>query len=167
MSDSQKWFCLICVLLVLPVNQVWGVSAARLADAVMIQDGAAQTIAPFDQAQALAALRKQMAGKERLPAEQVFKNIQTLKGLPAENLLLVMEFGYSRSLGVTCTHCHIPGQWEKEEKPAKQITREMAALANTINGELLKKIKNLKSANPIINCTTCHRGQLKPALNLP
>jgi hypothetical protein len=36
-----------------------------------------------------------------------------------------------------------------------------------INTEQLKKIKNLKSENPGVNCTTCHRGQVKPALNLP
>jgi hypothetical protein len=24
----------------------------------------------------------------------------------------------------------------------------------------------LKDRNPLVNCTTCHRGQLKPALNL-
>jgi hypothetical protein len=167
MSHSQKLLCLCCILLVFPVAGVWNGRAARLANAAAMQDAAGQTAVPFDQAQALSALRKQLAGKEQLPAEQVFKNIQTLKGLPAANLLRVMEFGYSRSLGVACTHCHVAEQWEKEEKPAKQVTREMAALVSTINGEHLKKIKNLKSANPVINCTTCHRGQIKPALNLP
>ena len=77
-----------------------------------------------------------------------------------------MEIGYSKSLGVNCTHCHVVDQWEKEDKPQKQITREMAAMSRTINNDLLKKIKNLKSENPIVNCTTCHRGQAKPALNI-
>src|SRR5678815_841638 len=62
---------------------------------------------PFDQAQKLAELTKQIAGKENLPAEQVFKNIQILKGIPAGRLLRIMELGYSRSLGVNCTHCHV------------------------------------------------------------
>jgi len=122
---------------------------------------------PFDQAQALAALRKSIAGKENEPAEKVFKNIQLLKGMPAARLLRVMELGYSKSLGVTCTHCHVPGEWEKEDKPTKQVARDMAGMAATINNQLLKQIKNLKSENPGINCTTCHRGQTKPALNLP
>lgn len=126
-----------------------------------------QSDKPFDQAQALADLRKAIAGQEDKPAEEVFKNIQMLKGMPAGRLLRVMELGYARSLGVNCTHCHVPGQWEKEDKPTKQIARDMAAMAANINNEQLKKIKNLKSAEPVINCTTCHRGQTKPALNLP
>ena len=42
---------------------------------------------PFDQAQKLAELTKQIAGKENLPAEQVFKNIQILKGIPGRPLV--------------------------------------------------------------------------------
>jgi hypothetical protein len=126
-----------------------------------------QSDRPFDQAQALADLRKAIAGSENKPAGEVFKNIQMFKAMPAGRLLKVMELGYAKSLGVDCTHCHVAGQWEKEDKPTKQIARDMAAMAANINKELLPKIKNLKSAEPVINCTTCHRGQIKPALNLP
>jgi hypothetical protein len=122
---------------------------------------------PFDQSQKLADLMKQIAGKENQPAEQVFKNIQMFKGVPAARLLRIMELGYSRSLGVNCTHCHVVDQWDNDDKPTKPITREMAKMVLTINNDLLKNIKNLKGPNPIVNCTTCHRGQTKPALNLP
>ncbi len=122
---------------------------------------------PFDQAQALAELRKKISGQETKPAEQVFKNIQLLKGMPADRVLRIMELGYARSLGVNCTHCHVVEQWEKDDKPTKQIAREMAAMMAAINNDHLKNIKNLKSERPVINCTTCHRGQTKPALNLP
>ena len=132
-----------------------------------IQTTPSQNDQPFDQAQALADLRKTIAGQENKPAGEVFKNIQMLKAMPAGRLLRVMELGYAKSLGVNCTHCHVAGQWEKEDKPTKQITREMAAMVAVINNEQLKKIKNLKSPDPMINCTTCHRGQTKPALNLP
>lgn len=128
---------------------------------------ASQEEKPFDQAQKIAELTKQIAGKENLPAEQVFKNIQVLKGIPAGRLLRIMELGYSRSLGVNCTHCHVVDQWDKDDKPAKPIAREMSKMVQTINNDLLKPIKNLKGPNPIVNCTTCHRGQIKPALNLP
>ena len=50
---------------------------------------------------------------------------------------------------------------------AGQITRDMVAMSAKINGELLKGKKNLKSETPTVNCTTCHRGQIKPATNLP
>ena len=131
------------------------------------QDPATQTTKPFDQAQALENLRKAIAGQENKPAEEVFKNIQMLKGMPAGRLLRVMELGYARSLGVNCTHCHVADAWDKEDKPTKQIAREMNAMVAVINNEQLKKIKNLKGPNSIVNCTTCHRGQTKPALNLP
>ena len=131
------------------------------------RDPTTQTAKPFDQAAALENLRKAIAGQENKPAEEVFKNIQMLKGMPAGRLLRVMELGYAKSLGVNCTHCHVPDAWDKEDKPTKQITREMSAMVTVINNEQLKKIKNLKGPNSIVNCTTCHRGQTKPALNLP
>jgi len=131
------------------------------------QDPTTQTAKPFDQALALENLRKAIAGNENKPAEEVFKNIQMLKGMPAGRLLRVMELGFSRSLGVNCTHCHVADAWEKEDKPTKQIAREMNAMMTVINNDQLKKIKNLKGPNSIVNCTTCHRGQTKPALNLP
>lgn len=120
----------------------------------------------FDQAAALAKLREAIKGKEKEPAETVFKNIQTLKGRPAAQVLAIMEFGYARSLGVNCTHCHTPDKWEDEGKTTKPVTREMAAMVAKINGDLLKGIKNINE-KAVINCTTCHRGQTTPALNLP
>src|SRR5687767_8905298 len=131
------------------------------------KSAAPQTDSSFDQAAALAELRKSIAGKEEAPAETVFKNIQLFKGVPAARVLRIMEMGYARSLGVNCTHCHIPGAWEKDDKPTKQIAREMAGMVGAINNQHLKQIKNLKSAQPVVNCTTCHRGQTKPALDLP
>lgn len=141
--------------------------APRIVRAQNNQAPATQTEKPFNQAQALENLRKAIAGQENKPAEEVFKNIQMLKGMPAGRLLRVMELGYARSLGVNCTHCHVADAWEKEDKPTKQIARDMNAMVAVINNEQLKKIKNLKGPNSIINCTTCHRGQTKPALNLP
>jgi hypothetical protein len=123
--------------------------------------------AAFDQAAAIAKLRQQIKGKENDLAPTVFKNIQTMKNTPAGRLLSVMEMGFARSLGVNCTHCHVPDKWEAEDKTQKQTARDMSAMVSTINRELLRNIKNLKSESPIVNCTTCHRGEVKPALNLP
>jgi hypothetical protein len=127
------------------------------------------TPAAFDQAAAIAKLKEQIKGKEKEPASAVFKNIQlaAMKNRPAAQLLAVMEFGFARSLGVTCTHCHVTDKWEAEDKAQKQVARDMSLMAAQINTELLKGIKNLKSESPTINCTTCHRGEVKPALNLP
>jgi hypothetical protein len=114
----------------------------------------------------VAELFKQIAGKEDQPAQAVFKNIKTLTGVPAGKLLMIMQIGYSRSLGVSCVHCHVPGQWEKDDKPAKQIARDMSKMAHTIIFDLLANIDGLKDRTPLVNCTTCHRGQVKPALDM-
>jgi hypothetical protein len=103
-----------------------------------------------------------IAGKENLPAEQVFKNIQMLKGMPASRVLAIMNRGYSNSLGVSCSHCHVIGEFDREDKPTKQVARDMAAMVTTINGTLLKNIKNLKSSDPTVNCGTCHNGRARP-----
>jgi len=121
---------------------------------------------PFDETKALAELRARIAGRENEPAEKVFKDIQVFKAMPAGRLQAVMEKGLAPALGVDCTHCHIAGAWEKGDKPQKQIAREMLKMTGTINDELLPKIAHLKSEKPIVNCTTCHRGERKPALQL-
>ena len=122
---------------------------------------------PFDQAKALADLRKSIEGKEDNPAVDVFMNITQYKGVTAGRLLRIMEFGFTRSLGVNCTHCHVPGQWDADDKGAKETARAMSKMVNAINSEYLKNIPTLNSANPSVNCTTCHRGQKRPALEMP
>jgi hypothetical protein len=121
----------------------------------------------LDQTKVLEELRKRIVGSENKPAEEVFKNIQTMKGMPAARLLRVMEMGYAKSLGVSCEHCHVTNKWESDDVPTKAVAREMSQLVQTINSDLLAKIKNLKSEKPTVNCTTCHRGQTKPASSLP
>ena len=128
----------------------------------------AQTLeAPFDQAKALAELRKSIEGQEDKPAVDVFMNITQYKGVNAERLLRIMEFGFTRSLGVNCTHCHVPGKWDSDEKGAKETARAMSRMVIALNSEYLKNIPSLNSANPSVNCTTCHRGQKRPALEMP
>lgn len=113
------------------------------------------------------AVLEQIKGKEESPAESVFKNIKLFKGLPAGRLLRIMNGGWGRSLGTGCEHCHVVGEWDKEDKAQKQIARDMSAMVGTINRELLVKIKNLKSEKPSVNCATCHRGDVKPATEVP
>jgi hypothetical protein len=129
------------------------------------QNPAAQEEKPFDQKLAIADLRKKIAGQEEKPSEEVFKNIQIplFKKLPAKLIPPAMELVFSRSLGVDCKHCHVVDQWEQDDKPTKQIARDMYALMLSIDGDL-KKISNLKSKNPIVTCYSCHRGQTKPEL---
>ncbi|HLX93614.1 MAG TPA: c-type cytochrome [Puia sp.] len=118
-----------------------------------------------DRAKYVKLVLKSIEGKENMRSDSVFKNIKILK-MPAARLLKVMELGYSKSLGVSCGHCHNPEDFSSEEKTAKDITRQMSQMNATINNDLLKNITGLENKSPVVNCTTCHRGQLKPALNL-
>ena len=121
--------------------------------------------------QYLEELRQSIKGRENEPAEKVFKNVRvlptTVPGVTAERLLRIMDLAYSRSLGVPCSHCHTPRQWDDDSKPPKQIARAMSHLVTTINHEILPSINELKDRNPVVNCATCHRGQIKPATAIP
>ena len=48
------------------------------------------------------AVLESIAGHENAPAESVFKNIQSMKGVPAGRLPRIMNMGYGKSLGVRC-----------------------------------------------------------------
>jgi hypothetical protein len=108
-------------------------------------------------------ISKQIAGREQEPAGKVFKNIHIMTNTPAARFLVIMNFGYSRALGVTCTHCHVEEDFSSDDKRPKRAAREMAAMHRSINDQLAK-MQNLE-ANPqghFINCSTCHRGSVDP-----
>jgi len=121
---------------------------------------------PFDQDATLAKLKTRIAGSESKPAGQVFENIELFKQVPAERLLRIMEMGFSKSLGVKCDHCHDTSNFAADSKDEKKIARQMFRMVGEINGNQLKKIEGLKSKDPVVNCTTCHRGEKKPATEM-
>ncbi len=112
------------------------------------------------------ALEKSIAGREKEPAGTVFKNVQILKTVPAGQLIEIMKSGFSRSLGVRCSYCHVMGEWAKDDKSDKQVARDMLKMTATINNDLLKNIKNLMSDKPEVTCATCHRGKEMPATSM-
>lgn len=112
---------------------------------------------------AIAAIRRQIAGKEELPASEVFTNMKLLGDMPAGRLLNIMNGGYSRNLGVTCDYCHNTDDYGSDEKREKQTARAMITMVGTIAGEL-GKITTIKSERPVVNCGTCHRGVARPGV---
>jgi len=112
-------------------------------------------------------VREKIKGRENAPADSVFENIKMFKGVPAGRMVTIMEMGFARSLGAKCTLCHVEDKWESEDKKEKQVARDMAAMTRTINDSLLAKIPHLESDHPTVTCATCHRGQKKPATNMP
>jgi photosynthetic reaction center cytochrome c subunit len=119
----------------------------------------------FDQQRALAALQKEIAGKEDQPAEKVFMNIENFKGVPAGRLLRAME-AFTHALGVDCAYCHDPGHWESDDKEEKVAARGMMRMSGDINEKYLKGMPGL-DAKARVSCTTCHRGQPKPEMDAP
>jgi hypothetical protein len=104
---------------------------------------------------------EELGDRKSAPAESVFKNLKVMKGIPAERLLGAMN-SFSRALGVSCRHCHVPGHWKDEDKKPKAITREMIKLSSAINEEYLSKIDFGPDEKPRVNCMTCHRGEISP-----
>src|SRR5262249_315561 len=88
------------------------------------------------------------------PAEEEFKNIQALKGIPAEQLIPTMQF-IAASLGVECEHCHVARAFEKDDKKAKVTARKMIAMMMTINKENFEGHRE-------VTCYSCHRGAADP-----
>lgn len=113
----------------------------------------------------VAELMKSIAGKENLPSGEVFKNVKLLKDIPASKLLRIMDAGYSRALGVGCDHCHVDDRWDADEKRPKRAARGMIELVNDINAQL-ETMDDIDNSEPAVNCTTCHRGFVKPALQM-
>ncbi len=95
------------------------------------------------------------AGKENLPAEQVFKNIEILKGKPASRLPGMMK-ALNGQLGVECTHCHVAGAWEKEEPEAKRTARRMFKMIGNVSQKYI-------DGKTEVTCWTCHHGGPKPS----
>lgn len=87
-------------------------------------------------------------------AEEQFKNIQVLKGIPADQLFPTMQF-ISASLGVECDFCHVQNAFEKDDKKPKQTARKMMDMMFAIN-------KDNFDAHREVTCYSCHRGSPTP-----
>jgi photosynthetic reaction center cytochrome c subunit len=94
------------------------------------------------------------------PAEQQFKNIKVLNGIPAEQLIPAMQF-IAASLGVECDYCHVSKDhvaglaFEKDDKKPKLIARKMIQMMFAIN-------KDNFDGKREVTCYSCHRGAAEP-----
>jgi photosynthetic reaction center cytochrome c subunit len=87
-------------------------------------------------------------------AEEAFKNIQVLKGIPADQVFPTMQF-ITASLGVECDFCHVQNAFEKDDKKPKEIARKMMEMMFAIN-------KDNFEGHREVTCYSCHRGNAKP-----
>jgi outer membrane lipoprotein-sorting protein len=91
-------------------------------------------------------------------AEQVFKNVQVLKGIPVNEFMGTMGV-FSAALGMSCEDCHAAGDadWSvyATDSPRKQMARVMVTMMATIN-------KTHFRGRQVVTCYTCHRGSARP-----
>ncbi len=135
-----------------------GVLVAGLAAALPFHDPK-PAADDFDSQKALADLRKAIAGKENQPSEQVFKNVQMFKGVPAGDLLGAMN-SFNQALGVSCKKCHDVSNWASDDKKNKGVARGMM----TLTGDVNKQLQTIQGMNKdaFVNCGMCHRGHSHP-----
>ncbi len=90
-----------------------------------------------------------------LVAEDVFKNVQVLKGISVNEFMETMGF-FSAALGYNCTNCHVDESlqnWAKfaDDVPTKRRARSMILMVNSFN-------KNNFGGKRALTCYTCHHG---------
>jgi len=108
---------------------------------------------------AVATARAQSAPGQRPPlAEDVFKNVQVLRGIPVNDFMGTMGI-FSAALGMSCEDCHRSGDssWENyaAESPRKQMARTMVVMMAAIN-------KTHFGGRQAVTCFSCHRGTDRP-----
>src|SRR5260370_10181526 len=87
-------------------------------------------------------------------AEEQYKNIQALKGIPSEQGIPSMQF-IAASLGVECEYCHSAHANEKDDKKPKVTARKMINMMMAIN-------KDNFGGHRVVTCYSCHRGATDP-----
>jgi hypothetical protein len=126
---------------------------------VLVVSIAALTFRP-GVAAAQPAAAPQTAVAPRPPmSEDVFKNLQILKGISVNEFMATMGF-FTASVGGGCTFCHVAesnGNWGKyaDDIPRKRTARRMFTMVNGINKEHF-------GGRQVVTCYTCHRGGNRP-----
>src|ERR1700682_3129920 len=101
----------------------------------------------------------QPAAQEKpLLAEQVFKNIQALKGISVDDFLQTVGI-MAAALQFDCSDCHLGAgtsevNWAADT-PRKVMARRMVNMVATIN-------KTNFQGRQMVTCWTCHRNRDKP-----
>lgn len=128
---------------------VVGAAAAFLLGAALAggQTSPAPTVSNQPAAQAAA-----QGGQKQLMAEDFFKNVQVLKGIPVDQFMGTMGI-IAASLSVNCTECHVNDF--AVDTPKKKKARAMMIMMNNINKENFGGARN-------VTCYTCHRSGSTP-----
>ncbi len=113
-----------------------------------------QAPSPADRAAAAEA-----SGKKILMAEDVFSNVQALKGIPVNEFMETMGM-FAASLALNCSDCHSAealSDWSRyaDDVPRKRTARRMIQMVKAINQT------NFGGRN-VVTCYTCHHNSVVP-----
>lgn len=99
----------------------------------------------------------QAAPQEKpLMADDIFKNIQVLRGLTVDQFMGTMGF-IAAALSMNCSECHHTGSAERyaDDTPMKQTARKMILMVNGLN-------KANFGGKRMVTCYSCHRSDARP-----
>ncbi|HKC57106.1 MAG TPA: photosynthetic reaction center cytochrome c subunit family protein [Vicinamibacterales bacterium] len=101
----------------------------------------------------------QAAAEKPQMAEEAFKNVRVLRGIPVREFMNTMGF-FAASLSLNCTDCHggaSASDWANyaTDTPLKNRARQMIAMVKAINEANF-------GGRPFVTCYTCHRGSQHP-----
>ena len=92
-------------------------------------------------------------------AEEVFDNVQVLKGIPVDEFMGTMGV-FSAALGLSCEDCHTASSndwanYASDVSPRKATARRMVLMMAAIN-------RTNFGGRQVVTCFTCHRGSTIP-----
>lgn len=98
------------------------------------------------------------------------RNLKVFPAGTSRAALIETMRGFTRALGVRCTHCHVgeEGQplttydFASDSKAPKEKARVMLRMVNEINSTHLAGLPARTSPPLQVTCTTCHRGVREP-----
>jgi photosynthetic reaction center cytochrome c subunit len=119
-------------------------------------------VASILEALAAALLAASLASAQAAPqekplmADDVFKNIQVLRGLTVDQFMGTMGF-IAAALSMNCSECHKTGSAAEyaEDTPRKQTARKMILMVNGLN-------KANFGGKREVTCYSCHRSDARP-----
>ena len=135
----------------------------RLSFVVIVATVVVQAFRPAPAAGQTAPLPRPPAAPAAAPAapmaEDVFKNLQVIKGISVNQFMETMGF-FTASVGGDCTFCHVPesnGNWAKyaDDVGRKRTARRMVTMVEGIN-------RTNFGGRQVVTCYTCHRGGARP-----
>jgi hypothetical protein len=100
-----------------------------------------------------------MSQEKPQTSDQIFKNVQVLKGIPVDDFMGTMGL-MSAAVGYDCSECHLGAGTERVNWAAdngkKIIARKMVTMVAAINRENFQ-------GRQVVTCWSCHHGRDKPS----